>query len=173
VFGLAIAHAGMGVTVAGITGMSSWATETVVSLQPGQSLHLSGYDVLMRSIDVVPGPNYEAERAIFDVTARGRPVTTLTTERRHYPVRDQFTTAAGIHTNIISNLYIALGERDSQGWPVRFYYHPLAPLIWLGAFTMAFGGLVSLFDRRLRVGVPQAARVKPLRPADGQPAPAE
>jgi cytochrome c-type biogenesis protein CcmF len=29
------------------------------------------------------------------------------------------------------------------------------PWVWIGALTMAFGGFVSLFDRRLRVGVPQ------------------
>ena len=29
------------------------------------------------------------------------------------------------------------------------------PLVWLGTLTMALGGFVSLFDRRLRVGAPQ------------------
>jgi cytochrome c-type biogenesis protein CcmF len=30
--------------------------------------------------------------------------------------------------------------------------------IWLGAVVMAAGGLLSLSDRRFRVGVPKAAR---------------
>jgi cytochrome c-type biogenesis protein CcmF len=29
------------------------------------------------------------------------------------------------------------------------------PWVWIGTLTMAFGGFVSLSDRRLRVGVPQ------------------
>jgi cytochrome c-type biogenesis protein CcmF len=31
-------------------------------------------------------------------------------------------------------------------------------LIWFGSLVMAFGGLLSLSDRRLRVGAPRPAR---------------
>jgi cytochrome c-type biogenesis protein CcmF len=154
--GLVIAHAGMGLTVAGITGMTNWATEKIDMLRPGQSMELSGYVLRFRSVDEVAGPNYDAERAIFDVTRNGRSVTELATERRFYPVRQQQTTAAGIRTNLVSNLYVAIGEPDDRGaWAVRFYYHPLVPWIWIGALAMALGGFVSLSDRRLRVGAPQ------------------
>jgi cytochrome c-type biogenesis protein CcmF len=157
-YGLMIAHAGMGITVAGITGMSAWATEKIQMLRPGESLQLSGYDLRMTTVGNVPGPNYEAERAIFDVFRNGRFVTQLQSERRFYPVREQQTTAAGIRSNLVSNLYVTLGEPDGNGgWGVRFYYHPFAPWIWLGALTMALGGLVSLSDRRLRVGAPQSS----------------
>jgi cytochrome c-type biogenesis protein CcmF len=155
-YGLVIAHAGMGITVAGITGMTSWATERIAMMQPGQSLELSGYRLRLVSVGDVPGPNYEAERGTFEVTRNGRSVGELISERRFYPVRQQQTTAAGIRTNLISNLYVAIGEPDSNGaWAVRFYYHPFMPWVWIGALTMALGGFVSLFDRRLRVGVPQ------------------
>ena len=50
---------------------------------------------------------------------------------------------------------------------MRFYYHPFVPWIWLGALIMAFGGFVSLSDRRLRVGAPQrSSRHTPLVPAE-------
>jgi cytochrome c-type biogenesis protein CcmF len=158
----------MGVTVAGITGMSAWATEKVQLMRPGEGLQLSGFELRLNSVGNVPGPNYEAERASFDVTRKGRPVARLVSERRFYPVREQQTTAAGIRTNLISNLYVTLGEPDGKGaWAVRFYYHPFAPWIWLGALTMAVGGLVSLTDRRLRVGAPQRApRQSVLVPAE-------
>jgi cytochrome c-type biogenesis protein CcmF len=39
--------------------------------------------------------------------------------------------------------------------------HPLVDWIWAGAFLMAFGGMLSLADRRLRVGFATPA----LRPA--------
>jgi cytochrome c-type biogenesis protein CcmF len=155
-YGLILAHAGMGVTVAGITGMTTFATEKIEMLRPGQSLQLSGYEVRLRSVGSLPGPNYEAERGVFDISRNGKPFTQLYSERRFYPVRQQQTTAAGIRTNLISNLYVTLGEPDDKGsWAVRFYYHPFMPLVWIGALLMAFGGFVSLSDRRLRVGAPQ------------------
>jgi len=155
-YGLILAHAGMGVAVCGITGMTAWASEKIELLRPGESLQLSGYDVRLRSVGEVAGPNYDAERAIFDVSRNGRAVTQLKSERRFYPVRQQQTTAAGIRTNLMSNLYVSLGDANGKGaWAVRFYYHPFMPLVWIGALTMAFGGFVSLADRRLRVGAPQ------------------
>jgi cytochrome c-type biogenesis protein CcmF len=36
----------------------------------------------------------------------------------------------------------------------RLYHHPLVPWIWVGAVIMVLGGILSLSDRRLRVGAP-------------------
>jgi cytochrome c-type biogenesis protein CcmF len=52
---------------------------------------------------------------------------------------------------------------------MRFYFNPLVRLIWIGAIVMSLGGLLSLSDRRLRVGAPRRARRKP----QAVPAPAE
>jgi cytochrome c-type biogenesis protein CcmF len=41
---------------------------------------------------------------------------------------------------------------------VRVYHEPLVPLIWAGFVIMAAGGIVSLSDRRYRVGAPLRAR---------------
>jgi cytochrome c-type biogenesis protein CcmF len=154
--------------VLGITGMTAWASETIQVVRPGGTLSLAGYDLKFKAINKVPGPNYEAERAIFDVTRNGRPVTRLTSERRFYPVRDQQTTVAGIRTNLLSNIYVVLGDPDSKGgWTVRLYHHPFVPWIWLGALTMALGGFVSLSDRRFRVGMPSRQRAEPaMTPAE-------
>jgi cytochrome c-type biogenesis protein CcmF len=159
VYGLVTAHMGLGFAIAGITGMTAWPDEAILMMRPGQTAAISGYDVRLQDIRPVEGPNYTAERAEFEVTSSGVSVTHLASERRFYPVREQQTTNAGIRTNLISNIYIAIGEPDSKGaWAVRIYYHPLAPWIWLGGFTMALGGFISLADRRLRVGAPQPAR---------------
>jgi cytochrome c-type biogenesis protein CcmF len=158
VYGLVTAHAGLGFAIAGITSMTAWPDEAILMMRPGQTAAISGYDVQLVGIRPIEGPNYSAERAEFDVTSGGAFVAHLASERRFYPVREQQTTNAGIRTNLISNIYIALGEPDSKGsWAVRIYYHPLAPWIWLGGFTMALGGFISLADRRLRIGAPQPA----------------
>jgi len=151
-FACAVSHA---------PGMTAWATEKIDAMRPGGSLQLSGYELTFRSVSNVRGPNYDAERGAFDVARNGRLVAHLFSERRFYPVRQQQTTVAGIRTNLMSNLYVTIGEPDGNGaWAVRFYYHPFMPWVWIGALTMAFGGFVSLSDRRLRVGAPQPARAR-------------
>ena len=47
----------------------------------------------------------------------------------------------------------ATGRTDGA-WAVRTYLKPFANWIWLGALVMAAGGVVSLTDRRYRVGAP-------------------
>ncbi len=170
-YGLVVAHAGVGLTVMGIAGMSAWATETAAVMTPGKTIMLAGYDVTLRSISVAAGPNYEAEQGVFAVTRNGRPVATLLSERRFYPVRDQLTTHAGIRTNLVSNIYVTLGDQIAEGGhQVRLYHHPFMPWIWLGGLIMALGGFVSLSDRRWRLGV--SAR-RPARTASPLPAPAK
>ncbi|MEQ1616428.1 MAG: heme lyase CcmF/NrfE family subunit [Hyphomicrobiaceae bacterium] len=167
-YGLVIAHAGVGIAIAGIAGMSSWASEQVLMMRPGQATMLAGYEFKLASVNTVPGPNYTADQAVFHISRNARPVSQIVSERRFFPVRQQQTTSAGINWGLVSNLYVSLGEPDKDGaWSVRLYHHPLVTWIWLGALAMSVGGFVSLFDRRLRVGAPQRARHRPvLAPAE-------
>jgi len=153
VFGGAIAHAGMGVTIAGVAGMSL-AVHTIVALHPGESAQLAGYTWTLEDLHEAPGPNYTARVATIQVSRDGRPVATLTPSRRSYPVQQQTVTDTAIRTNLLFDMYVALGEERDGAAVVRLHINPLAPWIWLGALVMAFGGGLSLADRRLRVGAP-------------------
>ena len=166
--GLVMAHAGLGLSVIGITGISAWSSEVVETMQVGGTTKIAGYDVRLASVGPVNGPNYSAERVTFVVTRDGQAVTTLTSERRYFPEREQMTTVAGIRTSWSSNIYVAVGDPDNnRGWTVRLYHHPLVAWIWIGALMMAAGGFVSLSDRRFRIGVSS----RPVRAA--VPVPAE
>ena len=47
VWGLVIAQAGLGVTTIGVTAVSAWQTNKVLSMSPGQSTSLGGNTVTM------------------------------------------------------------------------------------------------------------------------------
>ena len=80
-------------------------------------------------------------------------------EARRSPRAQTTTTEAAIATFGFSQLYVSLGDIAADGTTtVRIYWKPLVTLIWLGAVVMALGGLLSLSDRRLRVGAPRPAR---------------
>ena len=161
-YGLLLAHMGLGFVVGAIIGVTSWQQENILSMKLGQTAEVGGYKITLKDMAQVAGPNYDAERGTFQINYNERPLTVMTAERRFYPLQKVQTNQTGIRTNFISNIYIALGEADnSGGWTVRMYYHPLAPWLWIGGFTMAFGGFVSLSDRRLRVGVPKLSKRQP------------
>jgi len=152
-FGTTLAHAGLGVTIAGIAGMSM-ASESIVLLLPGQTAHLAGYDFQLVDLHDADGPNYSARVATVAISRDGVPVATLAPERRGFPVQRINTTEAKIATNFLRDLYVVLGEERDGGGVLRLHVNPLAPWIWLGALVMALGGFLSLADRRLRVGAP-------------------
>ena len=167
-YGMVLAHMGIGIVVGAITTVTTWQQENIIAMKAGESAEIAGYSVFLREMVRASGSNFDAERGLFDISYNGTPLTTLTTERRFYPVQQQQTTQTGIRTNLLSNLYIALGDPDSQGrWIVRLYYHPLAPWLWLGGMIMALGGFISLSDRRFRVGAPRRALApRALTPAE-------
>ncbi|HET9019311.1 MAG TPA: heme lyase CcmF/NrfE family subunit [Acetobacteraceae bacterium] len=152
-FGTVIAHAGLGVTIAGIAAMSL-AQSAIVLLHPGQSTHVGAYTWQLENVRDVTGPNYMAREATIRITRDGRLVTVLKPQRRSFPVQQITTTEAKISTNGLRDIYAVLGEERDGAAVLRLHVNPLAPWIWFGALIMALGGAISLADRRLRVGAP-------------------
>jgi cytochrome c-type biogenesis protein CcmF len=154
----AIAHFGMGVTVLGIVAVTAWETELVTTLNPGESAELSGYTIAFDDFRQVPGPNYLADEGHFTVTGPNGGTRPMMADRRTYVASGMPTTEAAIETYGFSQLYLQLGEPLQDTHVVRVWYKPYITLIWLGTLLMAFAGLLSLTDRRLRVGAPRQAR---------------
>jgi cytochrome c-type biogenesis protein CcmF len=158
VLGAALAHAGVGVSIAGLAG-SSLSTQTIVSVKPGATFHANGYDITLMSLKDEPGPNYTSRVATLYVASGGVPKMLLYPSRRNFPIQHQTTYDVAIHTNFFWDLYAVLGDEHDGEAVLRFHVNVLAPWIWLGAAIMAMGGGISLMDRRLRVGAPARARM--------------
>ncbi|HKR89738.1 MAG TPA: heme lyase CcmF/NrfE family subunit [Phenylobacterium sp.] len=161
-WGMTLAHLGLGVFVLGACFETGWKEEAAQTLPIGGGLDVGGYHLVLEQVGPVEGKNYDAERGTIAVTRAGTPICTATPERRAYEADGQTTSEVSICYRGLSHLYIVLGERRSAGgqpvWLVRAYWNPLATLLFFGPVIMALGGLVSLSDRRLRLGV--AARRK-------------
>jgi cytochrome c-type biogenesis protein CcmF len=167
-WGTAIAHAGVGVLVFGVVGVTAGAEERVELMSAGQSIEIGGYEVVFEGVQPAPGPNYEADRGIFTLKRGGQEVGQLFPEKRFYPVARMPTTEAAIRTTILDDVYVVLGDPQPGAapgetrWIVRAYHNPLQPLVWIGCIVMVLGACVSLADRRLRVGAPsRKSRVQP------------
>ena len=156
-WGMTLAHLGLGVFVMGAVFETSWKIEAAEALPVGGGLDIGAYHVSLDAVRPVEGPNYEADQGTVTVTRAGRPICQAQPERRLYTAGGQTTSEVGLCYRGFSHIYLVLGERRDGGakpaWLVRAYWNPWASLIFLGPVIMALGGLVSLSDRRLRMGV--------------------
>ena len=171
-WGMAIAHFGLGMTVLGVVAESSWNLERILVMKAGDSVQIADYSLRLDGMIPRLGSNYSEQAAHFSVSQGGVIVAAMEPARRQFQARRMTTSETAIATIWFSQLYIALGEPDASGGSaVRIYWKPLVTLIWLGAVVMGLGGLMSLADRRLRIGAPVPARLK--KPGPSAPVAAE
>ena len=160
-WGGSLAHFGVGVAILGMVGTSLWVTERQQVMVPGDEAAIAGLTLRFDGIETLKVANYETEMSTFTLLKNGTAVATLTPERRWYPVAQQQTVEAAIEPRWAHDVYVAVGEVRGDGGEariVRFYHHPLVLYLWGGALLMVAGGLVSLSDRRYRVGAPARKR---------------
>jgi cytochrome c-type biogenesis protein CcmF len=158
-WGTVFAHAGVGVALIGIVCETTWNSEYIGSMKPNDVAKIAGYELKLDGVTQKQGPNYREQIAQFSVRLDGAPLSVMTPSKRNFTTRASSTTEAALLTRGFSQLYISLGDTAADGAiAVRIYHKPLVLLIWFGPVLMAFGGLLSLSDRRRRGGAPKPAK---------------
>lgn len=158
-WGMSLAHFGVGIILLGITVSEAWTAEKLVLMSPGEKVSVEGFEYEFMGVRPVAGPNYTAVRGHFRVAEDGKHLVDLEPEDRVYAQPPMNTTEAAIYPLLSGDLYAVIGEAaGGDKWSVRLYFKPLISGIWLGAFLMVVGGLVSLSDRRQRIGAPKGRK---------------
>ncbi len=168
-YGMLLAHAGVGIFIAGVTLANGYEVKRELRMELGATQEAGGYAFTFASIGPTAGPNYSAQRAVFPVTRDGKPVLTLYPEKRLYTVQDMALSQADIDSGFTRDLFVALGEPvGDKAWTVRLQVKPFMTWIWTGCILMALGGLLAAGDKRYRraqepARAPQAAMPAPAR----------
>ena len=151
-FGKFFAHSGLGITMFAIAALTSWEKEDIRVVPVGGSWKIAAYELKLNSVENVRGPNYFSTMGVIAVSKDDQLLTVLRPEKRNYPVAQMPTTEAAIDYRLSRDLYVVLGDQQSDNsWTVRTYLKPFTNWIWGGCALMAVGGLLSLTDRRLRI----------------------
>jgi len=153
-YGMSLAHIGVAIFVIGVTVSSAWRIDIEQPILKGETVFIN--DIELRFIDIIEvnGPNWVAERGKFEVIREGKNNEYLFPERRFYPASQVNTSEPAIMSNVIFDLYVVLGEnlQNDETFSLRVYYSPFINWIWFGIMCMALGGILSLTDRKHRLG---------------------
>jgi len=164
-WGMSLAHMGLGIIILGITISEAWTEEVLKLMRAGETTDVGGYSFTLEHVSPIAGPNYTAVRGSFLVEKNDTFIARLLPEDRVYSDPPMNTTEAGIYPLVRGDLYAVIGEyAGGNAWSVRLYFKPFISGLWLGAILMVVGGLVSLTDRRQRIGAPAGKRNKASSP---------
>ena len=168
-WGMILAHIGMGVFVLGAVVESHDRLSVMQAMKPGDTVELGSYSLRFDGLYSQAGKNYDAQGGTFTLSdAHGKTVCSPRPQRRFYPASNEVQSKVWLCFEPLNDLYVLMAEPQvaadgAQAWQVRFFYNPWVRLIFFGPLLMALGGVLSLSDRRLRLGVAvKASAAKPL-----------
>ncbi|MBA4355597.1 MAG: heme lyase NrfEFG subunit NrfE, partial [Novosphingobium sp.] len=159
VYGMVVAHFGIGVALLGAASESAFSTERLAAMNVGDSQTVGPITVKLINIVPVAGPNWTALDATVTASYKGGTPVTLHPQARTFSSPPGERTESALHTRWNGQLYAVLGDEGEDGrWQMRFWWKPFVPLLWLGGLLVAFGGVLALLGRvahdvrRLRAG---------------------
>jgi cytochrome c-type biogenesis protein CcmF len=168
-WGMILAHVGLGVFVLGAVVESHQKLSVMQGMALGDSVKLGPYELTFKSLYKATGANYDAQGGVFALRdGRGQVICQPKPQRRFYPASNQVQSKVALCFTPLDDLYIVMAEPQvtaagATSWQVRFFYNPWVRLIFFGPLLMALGGVLSLCDRRLRLGIAKKADNKAVK----------
>jgi cytochrome c-type biogenesis protein CcmF len=162
-WGMAVAHLGVAVAIAGMASDSAFTREKLAAARLGETLAVGPWLIKLQAVSPAVGPNWTALEAELRAS-RGDGVLILRPQTRFFTDPPTETNEAAIDTLLGGQLYTVLGKPDGQGrWQLRLWWKPFVTLIWLGGALIALGGALALGGRAWR------ARRSMRKPRDERP----
>ena len=146
VFSQTFAHIGIGLIMIGATGSSILKTEKIQFQEINQTIQVESFNVKFLGVKIIEKENYLSQMAKFNIYKNGELIKTLLPEKRMYNTGKQVTTEASIHSTLLGDLYIAIGDNNSinkNSWTTRIWFNPFTIWIWIGVLFLVLGGMIS------------------------------
>ncbi|MCJ7420258.1 heme lyase CcmF/NrfE family subunit [Sphingomicrobium astaxanthinifaciens] len=150
VWGMVLAHLGVGLLTVGIASESAFTKERLAIVQPGDQASVGPWLVEFRAAVPVAGPNWTAIEADL-LASRGAGAARLAPQQRLFNQPATSTSESALLTRWDGQLYATVGQGSAaEGWQLRLWWKPFVTFIWAGGLLIALGGLVSLVGRIVR-----------------------
>jgi len=150
-YGMQLAHAGIAVTMLGVSLNSLYTEQHDLRMAPGQTLAVGQYEFVLKEVANVRGANYQAQEARVTVRYNDSRLFQMRPQKRQYFSGGNVMTEVALDPGFFRDLYVAMGEPlTGDAWAMRIHIKPFVRWIWLGAIMMALGGTLAMADKRYR-----------------------
>ena len=167
-----VVHLGIVLIAVGVIGSAFFSVEKAVSLAPGESAAVAGYEISFERLVFRGSPDLETVDAIVYISRSGSTQSTLEAGRRiHRGWESQPVSSVGIATTLprLDDVYVLLSTWDSEtgGATLRVIVNPLVSVIWFGGVVYFAGVLIVAspggFRRGVRSFTPERAAPEAVR----------
>ena len=142
--GSAIAHIGFALLIISISLNAALSSERTFSMSVGDEVKFNDNTIEFDKISLQKSSNFESLSADF-IFSNGDDTFELYPEKRKYFVRGEITTESDISIKPIKDIYITIGEQQSNGkWIVNVQENYFVRLIWISAIIMSLGAVLVI-----------------------------
>ena len=165
VWGMVVAHVGLGVALFGMASDSAFSIERLVAAKIGDSTQVGPWQITLANVAPVAGPNWTAMEGVLKVRYAGGAEQVMTPQSRTFWAPLQTNAVSALLTRWNGQLYTVLGEETAADngaprWQLRLWWKPYVPLIWIGGLLVALGGGLALLSRVVQDLKRRRVRVK-------------
>ena len=148
-----IVHIGVAIIVAGVTASSVFADKHEVTMSPGDTFSVRGYELKYLSTDRHVTPAKRVISARLEVSNGGRPAGVLFAEKNLYLYEGNREinreTEVGLLSSWRDDLYVVLMEAEEDGSVLlAVVLNPLVSWIWAGGAVLLCGATFAFFGAR-------------------------
>ncbi|MFP6654616.1 MAG: cytochrome c-type biogenesis CcmF C-terminal domain-containing protein, partial [Myxococcota bacterium] len=162
-YGGYIVHAGFVILMLGISG-AAFNEEQLNNVRPGDSVEIRDFRIEYLTADAIPAQHYGGARARLALYKNGKPLATMTPEKRMYWLEQQPSSIPSIYSTWREDLYVILTNLEADGSAtLKIYHNPLVNFGWTGGMIFVFGCLIVLWPHPEK-----AAAISPQRSASAE-----
>ena len=149
-YGGYIVHTGVLIVAVAVAASWNYKEEREVTLSPGESVEVSGYEVRMDRVRVDQQPHRFSVVSSMSVRRDGAEVGRLTPSLNYYPIQQQPIPTPAVRSSLLEDVFVSLMavEQDGSSATVLVVVTPLVVWLWVGGYIMAFGTGVAVWPER-------------------------
>ena len=143
-------HMGVGIFILSVFLNSYFSKTKDFEIQKGETKKFDNLSLNLIKQNIYKVNNYLEMRTDFEISDNNK-VFILKPSIRRYLQPNQITSETSIKPTFLSNHYLVINfpELNSQVIGARYYYNYFIHGIWFGLILMIFGGILSVFKKRI------------------------
>ena len=145
-----ISHFGFSLLILSILLNNIFSTEIITNLKVGETFELKKTKIIFEGIDEKNIKNYNVVIGKFIIENFNGDTEILKPELRIYNQPNIVTSEADIKTSLFEDKFITMNLVQNQNYfNVRYQIKPFMIWIWISVLIISFGGVLSIFRKRI------------------------